>query len=80
MKQRLVESNALRVNKIETGEQVVGGVNRWTETEPSPLAGEGAFRQLQQVIRARLLRPSLHRDPHARSAGKAMAAARDGSR
>jgi (2R)-ethylmalonyl-CoA mutase len=48
MKQRLVESNALRVNKIETGEQVVVGVNRWTETEPSPLAGEGAIQTIDE--------------------------------
>src|SRR5690606_9439112 len=43
MKRRLVESNAARVAKIESGEQVVVGVNRFTETEPSPLsAGENA--------------------------------------
>lgn len=48
MKQRLVESNALRVNRIETGEQVVVGVNRWTETEPSPLAGEGVIQTIDE--------------------------------
>jgi (2R)-ethylmalonyl-CoA mutase len=48
MKQRLVESNALRVNRIETGEQVVVGVNRWTESEPSPLAGEGAIQTIDE--------------------------------
>jgi (2R)-ethylmalonyl-CoA mutase len=42
MKQRLVQSNARRVAAIEAGEQVVVGVNRFTETEPSPLsAGDG---------------------------------------
>ncbi len=41
MKQRLVESNAARVRGIETGEQVVVGVNRWQESEPSPLAAIG---------------------------------------
>ena len=40
MKRALVESNAERLARIESGEQVVVGVNRWTETEPSPL-GEG---------------------------------------
>jgi len=41
MKQRLVEANARRIRAIESGDQVVVGVNRWTETEPSPLtAGE----------------------------------------
>jgi (2R)-ethylmalonyl-CoA mutase len=39
MKQQLVESNAARLNAIETGEQILVGVNRWTETEPSPLDG-----------------------------------------
>jgi (2R)-ethylmalonyl-CoA mutase len=38
MKQRLVESNTARLRAIEAGEQVVVGVNRWTESEPSPLA------------------------------------------
>src|SRR3974377_42739 len=38
LKQQLVESNAGRVEAIERGEQVVVGVNRFTETEPSPLA------------------------------------------
>ena len=37
MKQRLVASNARRVAAIEAGEQVVVGVNRWTESAPSPL-------------------------------------------
>ena len=37
MKQRLVESNAARLRKIESGEQIVVGVNKFLETEPSPL-------------------------------------------
>ncbi|CCG40594.1 protein meaA [Magnetospirillum molischianum] len=44
MKRRLVESNARRIAAIESGEQVVVGVNRWTETEPSPLTtGDGSI-------------------------------------
>jgi (2R)-ethylmalonyl-CoA mutase len=44
MKSQLVESNARRVEAIERGEQIVVGVNRFTETEPSPLAaGEGSI-------------------------------------
>ncbi|OYX90461.1 MAG: protein meaA [Azorhizobium sp. 32-67-21] len=44
MKQALVESNTRRLEAIEGGDQVVVGVNRWTETEPSPLTtGEGAI-------------------------------------
>ena len=42
MKQQLVTANAKRVAAIEAGEQVVVGVNRWTESAPSPLtAGAG---------------------------------------
>jgi (2R)-ethylmalonyl-CoA mutase len=37
LKQRLVESNAARIAAIERGEQVVVGVNRYTETAESPL-------------------------------------------
>jgi len=44
MKERLVEANSRRVAAIESGEQVVVGVNRWQETAESPLAaGEGAI-------------------------------------
>src|SRR5213079_1249512 len=44
LKQQLVESNSRRVEAIERGEQIVVGVNRFTETEPSPLAaGEGSI-------------------------------------
>jgi (2R)-ethylmalonyl-CoA mutase len=38
MKQQLVESNTRRVEAIERGEQTVVGVNRFMETEASPLA------------------------------------------
>ncbi|CAN5300104.1 protein meaA [soil metagenome] len=37
MKAELVRSNAARMRRIESGEQVVVGVNRFTESEPSPL-------------------------------------------
>ncbi|WP_341862740.1 protein meaA [Gymnodinialimonas sp. 57CJ19] len=40
MKGRLVDSNAERVNRIERGETVVVGVNKYTASEPSPLLGE----------------------------------------
>jgi ethylmalonyl-CoA mutase len=44
MKQQLVESNSIRVEAIERGEQTVVGVNRFIETEASPLAaGEGSI-------------------------------------
>jgi (2R)-ethylmalonyl-CoA mutase len=38
LKAQLVESNARRVEAIERGEQTVVGVNRFIQTEPSPLA------------------------------------------
>ena len=41
MKQQLVRSNAERLGRIESGEQTVVGVNAYTETERSPLAGDG---------------------------------------
>jgi len=37
MKSRLVESNTRRLESIERGEQTVVGVNRYIESEPSPL-------------------------------------------
>lgn len=37
IKSRLVESNARRMRRIETGEQIVVGVNAFLEHEPSPL-------------------------------------------
>jgi (2R)-ethylmalonyl-CoA mutase len=44
MKGRLVESNAERIARIEAGETVVVGVNRWQAGEPSPLtSGEEAI-------------------------------------
>jgi len=44
MKRALVESNAERLASIERGDQIVVGVNKYTETEPSPLTtGDGSF-------------------------------------
>lgn len=40
MKSRLVESNSERLARIEAGETVVVGVNRWTEAESGPLVGQ----------------------------------------
>jgi len=41
MKETLIAANAARVEAIEKGEQVLVGVNAYTETEPSPLAASG---------------------------------------
>ena len=44
MKRRLVEANGDRIGRIETGETVVVGVNKFETTEDSPLtAGNGAI-------------------------------------
>jgi (2R)-ethylmalonyl-CoA mutase len=45
MKQRLVESNSRRLAAIERGEQIVVGVNKYTDSAPSPLVAgaDGGF-------------------------------------
>ena len=51
MKRALVESNAARLAAIKSGEQIVVGVNRWTETEVSPLASaEGAILTVPETV------------------------------
>ena len=51
MKRALVESNTERLRKVESGEQVLVGVNRWAETEPSPLAaGAGAIEAVHAAV------------------------------
>ena len=79
LKQQLVESNSRRVEAIERGEQIVVGVNRFTETEPSPLgAAAGAVltvapeAEADQVARLKAWREQRDR--------QAVAAALDGLR
>src|SRR3954471_19563572 len=43
MKAALVESHRERIARIESGEQVLVGVNRFTETETSPLTQDGGI-------------------------------------
>jgi len=51
MKRALVESNARRLAAIEDGSLVVVGVNRWMESEPSPLtAGEGSILTVPETV------------------------------
>ncbi len=40
MKSSLVESHRERIGRIEGGEQIVVGINKYTESEPSPLMDE----------------------------------------
>ena len=51
MKEQLVASNSLRLREIETGVRPVVGVNRWTETEPSPLSsGNSTFLTVDAAV------------------------------
>jgi (2R)-ethylmalonyl-CoA mutase len=53
MKAKLVESNTRRLEAIEAGEQIVVGVNRYVEAEPSPLtAGDGAIMVVPHHVEA----------------------------
>jgi (2R)-ethylmalonyl-CoA mutase len=55
LKGRLVRSMAERTRRIETGEQVVVGVNRFTEAEPSPLGGEGAILRVDPRVEQEMI-------------------------
>ena len=74
MKERLVESATERFKAIESGEQIVVGVNKWTESEPSPLTtGDGGFMTVDESAeRDQLARLAAWRE--ARDDGKAVAA------
>ena len=53
MKGRLVESNSERLGRIEAGETVVVGVNRWQAGEPSPLmTGDGGIMVVDPTVEA----------------------------
>lgn len=85
MKRNLVESNTARLSAIESGEQVLVGVNKWTETEPSPLgAGEGAILvvdpavEIDQVERLKSWRASRDDKAVAKALADLEAAAKEG--
>ncbi|MFL5225000.1 MAG: protein meaA [Microvirga sp.] len=51
LKRALVESNAKRMAAIESGNQIVVGVNRYREGEPSPLtAGDGSILTVSETV------------------------------
>jgi (2R)-ethylmalonyl-CoA mutase len=52
LKGRLVASNTERVRRIENGDQVVVGVNRFTETAESPLGGEENILKVDPAVEA----------------------------
>jgi ethylmalonyl-CoA mutase len=55
LKGRLVRSHAERIRRIESGEQVVVGVNAFTGTEPSPLGGDGAILKVDRQVEQQLI-------------------------
>lgn len=52
LKARLVSSMADRTRRISSGDQVVVGVNRFTESEPSPLGGAGSILKVDPAVEA----------------------------
>ncbi|WP_299831824.1 protein meaA [uncultured Roseobacter sp.] len=53
MKARLVDSNAERLGRIEAGETIVVGVNKWQQGEPSPLmTGDGGIMVVDPAVEA----------------------------
>jgi (2R)-ethylmalonyl-CoA mutase len=57
MKSQLVASLAERRRRVEDGEDIIVGVNRFTETEPSPLqaGGAGAIQMVDPAAEAQLV-------------------------
>jgi (2R)-ethylmalonyl-CoA mutase len=56
IKERLVASNAARIAAIERGEQIVVGVNRFTETAESPLTGADAILHVDEKAEGQRVR------------------------
>jgi len=52
MKGELVAANSARFARIEAGETVVVGVNRFTEAEPSPLTADGGILVVDPAVEA----------------------------
>ena len=55
LKSRLVRSHTERRRKIESGELTIVGVNRFTETEPSPLGGEESILRVDPTVAEHLI-------------------------
>jgi ethylmalonyl-CoA mutase len=86
MKGQLVESNTARLEAIERNEQTVIGVNRFVETEPSPLtSGENTILtvahevEAEQIARLNAWREARDEKAVASALEALRAAARDGS-
>lgn len=50
LKGRLVRSHAERIRRIESGDLIVVGVNRFTETAPSPLDGDDNILKVDPLV------------------------------
>jgi (2R)-ethylmalonyl-CoA mutase len=55
LKSRLVGSMAARTRRIESGEQVVVGVNKFTDTAESPLGGDEAILTVDPAVGAEMI-------------------------
>jgi ethylmalonyl-CoA mutase len=55
LKSRLVSSMASRTRRIESGEQIVVGVNTYTETAESSLGGDGAILTVDPAVSAEMV-------------------------
>ena len=72
MKGRLVRSHTERMRRIESGEQMVIGVNAFTETAKSPLGGEDNILKVDPAVQAAAideLAEGAQREPTQRSIG-----------
>ncbi len=85
LKSKLVESNTQRLEGIERGDQVVVGVNRFVQAEPSPLvSGENSIMVVpphveeEQIARLRAWRAERDAQAVASALADLRAAARDG--
>ncbi len=77
MKSRLVDSNADRLCRIEAGETVVVGVNKWQKGEPSPLmTGDGGIMTVDPAVEAEQIE-SLNAWRAQRNEGEVAAALKD---
>jgi (2R)-ethylmalonyl-CoA mutase len=87
MKRALVRSNAARLEAIESGRQVVVGVNAFTESEPSPLATSldamvvtvSPEREFEQIERLKAWRAAREERPALLALAQLKAAAREGA-
>jgi ethylmalonyl-CoA mutase len=77
MKSHLVDSNSERLGRIEAGETVVVGVNKWQKGEPSPLmTGDGSIMTVDPAVEAEQIK-SLNAWRAQRNEGEVKAALKD---